>query len=144
MKYWLHRISHEEKTSRPLLEKGILTIGFSKLSNTVFLSKVKGAKQVRSLNLAVKEAYGHLLWLHSLWKFLNEMQRGDWVLVPGRGTFSVYVIKGEQRLIADIDPKLIHKLQRMDNAKVGIEGDRLGQGTRLSTWGSTERSKFTG
>ena len=35
--YWLHRISHCQETSRPLLEKGFLTIGFSDFSNPEFL-----------------------------------------------------------------------------------------------------------
>lgn len=131
MEYWLHRVSHEEKTSRPLLEKGILTIGFSALSSSDFLSKTKAAQRAEELNSAVKKAYGDLLQFRSLWLFLKKMQVGDWVLVPGRGTFSVYVIKGESKLIADIDPKLIHRLQRMDNAKVRIEGDRLKTGDKV-------------
>ena len=36
MNYWLHRISHCAEASWPLLEKGILTIGFSELSNNAF------------------------------------------------------------------------------------------------------------
>ena len=131
MKYWLHRISHEEKTSRPLLEKGILTIGFSELSSTDFLSKAKAAQRAEELNSAVKKAYGHLLSFRNLWLFLKEMQVGDWVLVPGKGHFSVYMIKGEPKLATDIDPKLIQKLQRMDSAKMRIEGDRLRTGDEV-------------
>lgn len=126
MKYWLHRISHEAETSRPLLEKGILTIGFSDLSDSDFLSKVKAAQQVEDLDSAVKRAYGRRLpSIRSLWRFLKEMQIGDQVLVPDRGNFSVYVIKGEPKLIADIDSNLVASLRTLNNAKVRIEGGRL-------------------
>ena len=126
MKYWLHRISHEAEISRPLLEKGILTIGFSDLSDSDFLSKVKAAQRVEDLDSAVKKAYGHRLRsIRSLWRFLKEMQIGDQVLVPGRRTFSVYVIKGKPKLIADIDSNLVASLRTLNNAKVRIEGGRL-------------------
>lgn len=126
MKYWLHRISHEAETSWPLLEKGILTIGFSDLSDSEFLSKAKAAQQVADLDSAVKKAYGRLLRSrHSLWRFLKEMQIGDLVLVPGSRTFSVYVIKGKPKLIADIDSNLVARLRTWNNAKVRIEEGRL-------------------
>ena len=126
MEYWLHRISHEAEISWPLLEKGILTIGFSDLSNSDFLSKAKAAQQVADLDSAVKRAYGRLLpSRHSLWRFLKEMQIGDQVLVPGPRTFSVYVIKGKPKLIADIDSNLVASLRTLNNAKVRIERGRL-------------------
>ena len=126
MNYWLHRISHETEISWPLLEKGILTIGFSDLSDSDFLSKVKAAQQVTDLDSAVKKAYGRLLpSRHSLWRFLKEMQIGDQVLVPGSRTFSVYVIKGKPKLIADIDSNLVASLRTLNNAKVRIERGRL-------------------
>lgn len=126
MEYWLHRISHEAEISWLLLEKGILTIGFSDLSNSDFLSKAKAAQQVADLNSAVKKAYGRLLRSrHSLWRFLKEIQIGDLVLVPSPRTFSVYVIKGKPKLIADIDPNLVARLQTWNNAKVRIEEGRL-------------------
>ena len=126
MKYWLHRISHEAETSWPLLEKGILTIGFSDLSDSHFLSKAEAAQQVADLNSAVKKAYGRLLRSrHSLWRFLKEIQIGDLVLVPSPRTFSVYVIKGKPKLIADIDSNLVARLRTWNNAKVRIEEGRL-------------------
>ena len=126
MEYWLHRISHEVGISWPLLEKGILTIGFSDLSDSDFLSKVKAAQRVEDLDSAVKKAYGRRLpSIRSLWRFLKEMQIGDQVLVPGPRTFSVYVIKGKPKLIADIDSNLVASLQTLNNAKVRIERGRL-------------------
>ena len=126
MKYWLHRISHEAETSWPLLEKGILTIGFSDLSDSDFLRKAEAAQRVEALDSAVKDAYGRRFSsIHSLWRFLKEMQIGDLVLVPDPGTFSVYVIKGKPKLIADIDSNLVASLRTLNNAKVRIEGGRL-------------------
>ena len=126
MNYWLHRISHEAEISWPLLEEGILTIGFSDLSDSDFLSKAKVAQQVTDLNSVVKKAYGRLLRSrHSLWRFLKEMQVGDQVLVPRPRIFSVYVIKGKPKLIADIDSNLVARLRTWNNAKVTIKGGRL-------------------
>lgn len=126
MEYWLHRISHEAEISWPLLEKGILTIGFSDLSDSDFLRKAEAAQRVEDLDSAVKDAYGRLLpSRHSLWRFLKEMQIGDQVLVPGPRTFSVYVIKGKPKLIADIDSNLVASLRTLNNAKVRIERGRL-------------------
>ena len=126
MNYWLHRISHEAEISWPLLEKGILTIGFSDLIDSDFLRKAEAAQQVEDLDSAVKDAYGRLLRSrHSLWRFLKEMQIGDLVLVPSPRTFSVYIIKGKPKLIADIDSNLVARLRTLNNAKVRIERGRL-------------------
>ena len=104
MKYWLHRISHEGECSRRLLlESGKLTIGFSDLSTQDFLDKANSARSVDDLNSDVKGVYKQLLRSrHSLWRFLKEMHVGDLVIVPHPGTYSVYAIKGEPRLLENV------------------------------------------
>lgn len=41
MKYYLHRISHESNISYPLLDNGLLSIGWSDFSNREFLDNVR-------------------------------------------------------------------------------------------------------
>lgn len=85
MNYWLHRISHIQNVSRPLLEKGYLSIGFSDFSNEDFLVEVAEKKNRRFMDSTFKE---HPNWEYlpqsrfSLWRFLAEMRAGDWVVVP--------------------------------------------------------------
>ena len=74
--YWLHRISHCQETSRPLLEKGFLTIGFSDFSNPKFLSY-----GWNDFNEEFQEQWGCLpRSRHFLWRFLHEMNQGDFVI----------------------------------------------------------------
>ena len=40
MNYWLHRISHHAEVSYPLLDKNILSIGFSDFVNQGFIDAV--------------------------------------------------------------------------------------------------------
>ena len=110
MKYWLHRISYEAEYSRPQLENGKLTIGFSRLSSQDFLAKAKSARSVGDLDSDVMKAYDQLLRSrHSLWRFLKEMQVGDLVIVPQvpqPGEYSVYVIRGGPKLLEGVDADL--------------------------------------
>ena len=104
MSYWLHRISHHAETSWPLLERGYLTIGFSDLSSPEFLNRVLTAIKVSDLDGDIQRAYGRLLkQRYNLWRFLREMCTGDIVLVPGWGTYSVYVIEGDPEPVGNID-----------------------------------------
>ena len=103
-KYWLHRISWEQATSRPLLDEGYLTIGFSDLSCSKFLKNALNANQVSELDSKIRQTYGTLLRSrYSLWRFLRDMNLNDCVLIPGWGSFSVYVVKSEPKLINDIE-----------------------------------------
>lgn len=97
-RYWLHRISHCQETSRPLLEEGFLTIGFSDFSNPDFLSYGWS-----DFNDEFQEQWGYLpRSRHFLWRFLHEMSQGDFGIVPGEGTFSVYEIEGDAEPIGNI------------------------------------------
>ena len=106
MKYWLHRISHEAEYSRPQLENGKLTIGFSCLRTQDFLDKAKSARSVGDLDSDVMKAYDRLLRSrHSLWRFLKEIQVNDLVIVPQvpqPGEYSVYVIRGGPKLLEGV------------------------------------------
>ena len=41
MKYYLHRISYEREVSYPLLDNGLLSIGWSDFSNREFIDKTR-------------------------------------------------------------------------------------------------------
>jgi predicted Mrr-cat superfamily restriction endonuclease len=105
MNYWLHRISHHAEASYPLLEKGHLTIGFSKVSNLEFLDKLKsGDSAYAYFEEAIVNAYGSKIRSRlSLWRFLVEMKIGDRVLVPSAGSFSIYQIEGEVSAINQLE-----------------------------------------
>lgn len=102
MNTWLHRISHHAEAAYPLLEKGYLSIGFWDLMNPDTL-QIAEEHNWHGFEVAVEDAYGTLLRSrHSLWRFLVEMEDGDWVLVPSWGTFSVFQISGPPQLICEI------------------------------------------
>ncbi len=97
-RYWLHRISHCQETSRPLLEKGFLTIGFSDFRNPEFLSY-----GWNDFNEEFQRQWGSLPNNRFfLWRFLHEMSNDDFVLVPGYRTYSVYEIEGCAKPIGEI------------------------------------------
>lgn len=95
--YWLHRISHENGLSNVLLEKrNELSIGFSDFSEDKFLNRVlSNPNEFDSIMIE----YG---WTDlpksrfSLYRFLCEIKRGDYILVPTPYTFSVYEIVGDK------------------------------------------------
>ena len=94
MNVFLHRISHHKEISYPLLERNILTIGYSDFTST------DGSQ---SFDSDFQTAYGEL-WRsrYSLYRFLFDMQIGDMVIVPSWGTFSVYKIMGNAQKIRDL------------------------------------------
>ena len=98
---WLHRISHHAEAAHPLLAKSVLTIGFSDFCSPEFLERTMSKDWTYFDNAFATE------WpdsprskaRHSLARFIAWMNVGDWVLVPSWGTFSVYRIESEPRLI---------------------------------------------
>lgn len=75
--YWLHRISHEWEGTHPLMEEGLLSIGWGDLMNVGNLP-VQTEEEFRKTTDAA--GYGsRSRW--SLWKFLH-FKVGDWVVVP--------------------------------------------------------------
>lgn len=94
--YWLHRITGGENAwpiASPLLEKEkFISIGWSDFSEDSFAADV----QSRGMD-AIVDRYNHDGWDLSrnrwcLWRFIHEMKKGDYVIVPSWGKFSVYEI----------------------------------------------------
>lgn len=94
MNYWLHRISHHQELSYPLLEKGYLTIGFSDLIGTNVIEYVD-KQDWNSFDNAFIKKWGTVPRdRYYLINFLN-MRKDDIVIVPTWGSFHVLKITGE-------------------------------------------------
>lgn len=93
MNYWLHRISHHAEVSYPLLSNNLLSIGFSNFAYPTFIDDVlRGGWP--AIENAFKTRWGVPLARsrYSLCRFIYDMKKGDIVVVPSAGTFSVYRI----------------------------------------------------
>jgi len=96
MNYWLHRISHFAHVSYPLIDAGFLSIGYSSFSTDGFIENALNENE-QEFNRYFQDSWGYLprnRW--TLWNFLSKMRKGDIVLVPSWGTFSIYRIIGEK------------------------------------------------
>ena len=91
MKYWLHRIGYLQNVSYPLLEKGYLSIGFSDFCYDDFFENVAIKQNWNYMENDFNEYWGFIpRQRYNLWRFLAEMSKGDYVVVPSWGSFSVY------------------------------------------------------
>lgn len=103
---WLHRISYHSEVSYPLLSKQYLSIGFSDFCEFFdFIDQTRNQKSWEYFESCFTEQWGSTpRTRYNLWRFIAEMQPGDWILVPSWGTFSVYELIGDgPRFIKDID-----------------------------------------
>lgn len=113
---WLHRISHEMEISHPLLDRGLLTIGYSDWSSMDFLDKIRG-KDGWSIN---ERKFQEILRRNPknrfyLWRFLVEIDKGDWVIVPSWRVFSVYRVISKAKSFHDLDLESSGELAGFEN-----------------------------
>lgn len=98
--YWLHRITGGENAlpvawqllHRKVADERYLSIGWSDFSEDSFANDVRQ----RGID-AINERYNKDEWEFSrnrwsLWRFIHKMRKGDYVIVPSWGTFSVFEI----------------------------------------------------
>lgn len=118
--YFLHRISHHAEVAYPLLDNGLLSIGFADQSERGFIDKcyknwTEFDKYFNDINWKPKGRYG-------LWRFISDMKTGDYVIVPNFwGTFSIYEVQDDKPLITtDID---LNNIRAWDKSSVFI-GDK--------------------
>lgn len=97
--FWLHRISHHAEVAYPLIERGLLSIGWSDFSeNKNFVGKCYDNWD--NFEKAFDDKWGERPRnRYNLWRFLTDMKKGDYVLVPSWGTFSVFEILEDKPLI---------------------------------------------
>jgi predicted Mrr-cat superfamily restriction endonuclease len=120
MNYWIHRISrHERRASYPLLEKGFLSIGFIEFADEELLNNsTKGDKEF--FESAFKKDPSRGRW--SLWYFLHDMNKGDWVIVPSEGVCSIYEVLERGAILP---PHVeIENLCDLDENKIEHGGER--------------------
>lgn len=123
MKYWLHRISHHAETSYPLLEQEYLSIGFSDFSNTEFINKTR-QEGWEFFENSIQECWkSKPRTRHNLWRFIVEMKKGDRVLIPSWGDFSLYEIIDDLPVpIGNVD---ISNLKTWSNEEIIKKDDLL-------------------
>ena len=106
--YWLHRVfSQEPELSVPLLERGILTIGYNDVSEQATIN----ATTKDDLKAILQSCYG---WTGGeldqrtgvLWRFLHEFKVGDFVVVPTSQStaFGIFEILETAKPIDDLPP----------------------------------------
>lgn len=101
MHYWLHRISYLEHVSYPLFDKGYLSIGFSDLCHKDVLKNVASKKDWDYFENAVEDAWGEKPKnRYFLWRFLAEMKKGDYILVPTWDSFQVVQVCDDLPILA--------------------------------------------
>ena len=124
MNYFLHRISWHCEVSYPLLERGVLSIGWSGLSTPDFIARSRDPEQ--GWTHFIKGFNEHYVFnarnKKSLFRFIAEMKKGDWVLVPSWwGVFHVYeVVEDAPLSIEELD---IQKLADWHGNEVTLNGD---------------------
>jgi hypothetical protein len=97
MNIWLHSISHCAEVSYPLLEKGYLSIGWSDFSTPEFVRQSCEKNGGTYFDDTIQS--GHLPRnRYALWYFITEMEKGDWVIVPRDGSFSIVEIGDDKAL----------------------------------------------
>jgi hypothetical protein len=123
MTTWLHRISWFAEVSRPLLEHGYLSIGFSDFGDDDCIDGVCGDSGEQYLCERMKQDWGKVPRSRfSLIAFLAGMKKGDRVLVPGHGEFSVYrICEDRAQPIGKMDPQVLAEIK--GSANVGLVVD---------------------
>ena len=116
MDYWCHRIFKQEpEISVPLIERGILTIGYNEVPgiNPDITEDVRSGKvDFQGLADILEQCYkwtGNSLGQKTgvLWNFLHEFKVGDFVVVPGENSrsYGIFEISEQAEIIDKLPPK---------------------------------------
>ena len=102
MKYWLHRITGGDyalEFAHPLLfTHNYLTIGWSDFSSDSFVNDVKKRGDDAINEIMLKAGWGSPRNRWNLWRFIKGMSKGDIVVVPTWGEFSLFEIADDKIL----------------------------------------------
>ena len=109
MKYYLHRISYEREVSYPLLDNGLLSIGWSDFSNREFIDKTR-LESMPYLDKCFQKEWNYKPKnRYCLYRFIAEMDKGDIVIVPKYQSFDVYEILEKAVPVSEINlPDNLH------------------------------------
>lgn len=90
---FLHRISYHAEVAYPLLDKGYLSIGFSDFCISENIGEIRDEDWCGFEN-CFDDVWGNRPKnRHTLWRFVRDMKKGDWVVVPNWNSFSIYEIE---------------------------------------------------
>lgn len=105
MNIWIHRISHHAEVAYPLLDNGLLSIGYSDFSENSFIINSCEKDGWQLFEKKFDDTWGERpRTRHNLWRFLAEMGKSDLIVVPSWGTFSIYEITEDMaRPISEIE-----------------------------------------
>lgn len=95
MKYWLHRNTGGEfaaQYAQSLLSKGFLSIGWKGLSNDENMKLIQKQGWTGVNKVLTKNGWELERNRYCLSRFISEMKKGDLVVVPFPGRFSIYEI----------------------------------------------------
>ena len=101
--YYLHRISHEGNVSYSLMDEGIITLGWSKFSDTEIMraAREEGYPDFNPITEKLGEGSNRSRWC--MWYFA-QMKVGDYVLVPlYEGKFSVFEVIDQAKPIMELE-----------------------------------------
>lgn len=110
-KYWLHRITGGDNAfeyAYPLLfTHNYLSIGWSDFSEDAFVKDVQKRGATAIDEAFQKEEWGLPRNRWNLWRFVKEMKKGDIVVIPTSGEFSLFEIEDDVVLSNEsIDPSI--------------------------------------
>jgi predicted Mrr-cat superfamily restriction endonuclease len=114
---WLHRISHCAEVSYPLLKKGYLSIGWSDFSTPEFIEEVCGENGWQNFEKHLED-WGYPRNRYNFWRFIADMKKGDWVVVPSWGTFSIFEIEEDKALSI---PEIVQLVKIKDWSDYSVE-----------------------
>lgn len=124
-KYYLHRISHEGSISYSLLDKGFLTLGWSKFSDTDILEAAREPEYKRFNPIAESKGEGKNRSRWCIWYFAK-MEKGDKVVVPlYGGLLSIYEVDEIARSIQGLEKEITEVYGAWDGHKVVWKNHRL-------------------
>ncbi len=127
MNYWLHRITGGDyalPVSSELYTKEYLSIGWCDFSNEYFLKAIKSGET--AFNQMYMVEWGYLPRnRYNLWRFINSMKPGDYVIVPQYRSFSVCQIADD----------VIYTNESIDEGLlIDWNGDKLSRDDQFRIW----------
>jgi len=115
LNYWLHRISHHAEVSYPLIKEGYLSTGWACVPNPKDFIKDKNLFETEFKTYKPRSRF-------SLKRFVYGMVKGDYVIVPTSGKFSVFEIMDESVLTPE--DLTIGNLKDWNNNKIILGNDK--------------------
>ena len=122
MNYYIHRISHHAELSYPLLDRGYLSIGFSDFAEEDLIDQTQTGDW-QFLDNRFQAYWGTLPRNRSTLKRFLSFQKGDLVLVPSSGTFSICLVTDDRAAL--IGDSFREDLKTWNGQKVDLIGNHL-------------------